>query len=55
MPDKLQIIDPKKKELGDLIEKIPWGKYGFWYGTVEVQIRNGKVGLIAYKETDKRD
>jgi hypothetical protein len=52
MPDKFDIIDPKRVELQGYIEKVPWKKF-LDYGSVKIMIQNGKPVLITLEETVK--
>jgi len=54
MSDKFDIIDPKRVELQGYIEKIPWKKF-INYGSVKIQVRDGKPVLITLEETVKID
>ena len=54
MVDRLDIIDTKGLELRKYLEKIPWRDY-VSYGSVKIQIRDGKPTLITIEETVKID
>ena len=52
MPDRLEI--QKETELKTKVETIPWEKF-IDFGSVKIQIRNGKPVLVTIEQTVKLD
>lgn len=54
MPEKLELETKGDTELRRKVESIPWQQY-VEYGSVKIQIRNGKATLINIERTVKLD
>ncbi len=52
MPERLKIIEERDTELKAELEKVAWP---IDYGTIKVQIRNGKPTNATIEETVKLD
>ncbi len=52
MTDRLKIIDEQDTELKKELEKVD---FNLDYGSVKIQIRNGKPSLITIERTVKLD
>jgi len=50
MSERFDIVDSKRVELQGYIEKIPWKKF-INYGSVKIQVQEGKPVLITLEET----
>ncbi len=52
MPERLKIIEERDQDLKTELEKVDWP---IDYGTIKVQIRNGKITMATIEETVKLD
>ncbi len=52
MPDKLDIQNPKDIELKKSLEEIDWN---LDYGSIKIQIRDGKVTMVTVERTIRLD
>ncbi len=52
MPERLELQTKEDTELKKELEKIDWN---LDYGSVKIQIRNGKLSLITVERTVKLD
>lgn len=54
MTDRLQVIDNKDIELQRRIDTISWRDF-LMYGSVKIQVRDGKPVLVTIERTVKLD